>query len=748
MRKFFFHSLLAVCFAQVSYQSVRAQTPVGYEPYAFATLAGLPPGKTEGQGAAARFQRPQSAVCDSAGNVYVVDGNNHSIRKVTPAGEVSTFAGRSGVSGYAEGQGDAARFYYPMGIAIDAAGNFWVADSGNAAIRKITPSGLVSTFVGGTVGTGSADGFYYLAGIAVDKDGSIYVTDDETVRKITPAGVVSTLSGMPGCPGYQNGPGTQARFDGAAGIVVTNNGYIVVADANNGIIRVVDSTGYTVDFSYIPFTGNQTEDSVPYDLPTGLAIDGVGNVFVADAGASTVREIVHGTGDVHTIAGSGMAFPGSVDGIGTAARFTYPTGAALDSFGNIYVTDTSNATVRKIDSNFVVTTVAGLPTRGMADGLGSSARFAAPAGVAVDRAGNTYVADVENATIRKVTPGGAVSTLAGHPGVYGNADGNGSAAQFSGPQGVAVDGAGNVFVADTYNSAIRKITPTGDVSTVASVFYIDILGNFFYGSPDGVAVDAAGTVYVAATAISAIYKITPDGNVSVFAGMPGKTGLADGTGSAARFNHPWGMALDVGGNIFVADSHNRKIRKITPEGVVTSIGTDGIYPLGVTVDKQGGILFTSLADLAIRRISPGGGINIVAGDDVERQHADGIGSDARFWRPSGMATDQAGNVYVADTHNNVIRVGLLAPAAPGLTRLPQSHHLLVAGKTAANATVDLMASTELTSGYTTIATTIADAGGNYQFEDAGNGSFAHRFYEAAVHVPVPPASPAKTASRR
>jgi len=243
----------------------------------------------------------------------------------------------------------------------------------------------------------------------------------------------------------------------------------------------------------------------------------------------------------------------------------------------VYVADTFNHTIRKVTPGGVVTTLAGLAgSSGSADGTGSAARFYNPYGVAVDSAGNVYVADTDNCTIRKVTPGGVVTTLAGLAGNRGSADGTGSAARFYNPFGVAVDSAGTVYVADSRNHTIRKVTPGGMVTTLAGLATspgsADGTGSAarFYG-PMGVAVDSAGNVYVADSSNYTIRKVTPGGVVTTLAGLAGNRGSADGTGSDARFYCPWGVAVDSAGNVYVADSLNHTIRKVTPSGVVTTL---------------------------------------------------------------------------------------------------------------------------------------------------------------------------------
>mgnify|MGYP000863199809 CR=1 FL=1 len=326
---------------------------------------------------------------------------------------------------------------------------------------------------------------------------------------------------------------------------------------------------------------------------------------------STTLEI---TPEVTTLAGSGSL--GSADGTGTAASFDNPRGVAVDGSGNVYVADTEGHLIRKITSAGVVTTLAGSGSEGSADGTGTAASFNYPYGVAVDGSGNVYVADGSNHLIRKITSAGVVTTLAGS-GSSGSANGTGTAASFNYPSSVAVDGSGNVYVADYYNSLIRKITSAGVVTTLAgSGSYGSINGTGTAASfdmPYGVAVDGSGNVYVGDKDNHLIRKITSAGVVTTLAGT-GSQGSADGTGTAASFDNPRGVAVDGSGNVYVADTYNHLIRKITSAGVVTTLAGSG-----------------SLGS------------------------ADGTGTAASFDNPRGVAVDGSGNMYVADTWNHLIR---------------------------------------------------------------------------------------------
>jgi streptogramin lyase len=299
-----------------------------------------------------------------------------------------------------------------------------------------------------------------------------------------------------------------------------------------------------------------------FNDPEGIAVDAAGNVYVGDVGNNLIRKISP-SGVVTTLAGAGQS--GSANGTGTAASFFGPWGIAVDNEGNAYVADNGNNMIRKISPTGVVTTLAGSGTRGSANGTGTVASFYAPIGVAVDAAGNVYVADNGNQMIREINPSGVVTTLAGS-GTIGSLNGTGTAASFRGPTGVAVDATGNVYVGDWGNNVIRKISPSGVVTTLAGSGTIGSLNgtgtaaSFF--EPFGVAVDAAGNVYVADQINNLIRKINPSGVVSTLAGS-GAIGSANGVGPVASFNHPTGIAVDASGNVYVADAGNNLIRKIT-----------------------------------------------------------------------------------------------------------------------------------------------------------------------------------------
>jgi sugar lactone lactonase YvrE len=343
---------------------------------------------------------------------------------------------------------------------------------------------------------------------------------------------------------------------------------------------------YTSTSSRGSISSNSTTLAVEpqfFPNPASIAIDSSNNLYVGDTSSHTIQKI-NSSLQISSFVGSrGQA--GAMDGTGASARFNQPSGITAAASGDLTVSDTSNATLRSVTAAGVVTTLAGSTTdRGGADGVGSAALFSAPIGIAQNSSGTFYVADSTNHTIRMVTADGTVTTFAGTSGSSGASDGTGAAARFNNPTGVAVDAAGNVFVADTTNNLIRKITPGGVVTTLAGVTGVagwnDGVGsNALFNGPGGMAVDGDGDLYVADTGNSTIRKITPAGVVTTLAGLPTVGGQKDGTGSNALLNQPRALTIDSAGNLYVADTGNAAIRRVTPDGTVTTLHLTSTGPV-------------------------------------------------------------------------------------------------------------------------------------------------------------------------
>src|SRR5436190_2110136 len=331
---------------------------------------------------------------------------------------------------------------------------------------------------------------------------------------------------------------------------------------------------------------------------------------------------------------------------------------------------------RACAQDYSFTTIAGASSKGTAGGVSTKARFASPRDVALDKSGNVFLTDSDNHAIRKISPDGIVTTVAGALGIQGSDDGNGSVARFDEPNGIAVDASGNLFIADRGNRTVRKISASGEVTTFAGKAKVSGTNDgparvARFSFIHGIAVDSRGTVYVSDTGNQTIRKITADGTVSTLAGLPGKHGFSDGKGMEARFTSPAGLTVDGKGNVFVADSFNGAIRRISPAGQVTTIAGEGNQsstfnnPAGVAVDRFGNVFVADTSNARIRKISSAGAVTTVAGR--ESGTADGPADVARFNLPYGVAVDQDGGLYVADSGNDCIRrisaTGVVSTAA-------------------------------------------------------------------------------------
>jgi sugar lactone lactonase YvrE len=396
--------------------------------------------------------------------LYVADMYNHAVRKITSSGNVSTVAGGTGV-GSTDGLGSNAKLNYPNGVALDLFGNLIVADTYNHALRKITPSTTVSTIAGVAQNAGSSDGLSTSAkfntpwNMAADSAGNIFVADssNHTIRKIDSTGLVSTFAGLGLVTGNTDGMGGSARFSTPSGIVIDRKGNIFVADRLNHTIRKILPTGAVSTFagtSGVPGSANAIGTAASFNNPSSLAVDAAGNLIVADQLNHTIRSIAP-DGAVTTIAGlAGIA--GWINATGTSARFNNPNGVAVDSNGNIFVSDFNNQSIRKIAPGGAVTTFAGTGTLGSTDGVGAGARFYNPAAIAIDTSDNLYVADQTNSTVRKITPAAAVTTVLGVVGQKAVSLGPWPA-QLNTPRGLAIYG-GVLFISDE-NGIFQTLLP-------------------------------------------------------------------------------------------------------------------------------------------------------------------------------------------------------------------------------------------------------------------------------------------------
>ncbi|MEQ1579225.1 MAG: immunoglobulin domain-containing protein [Steroidobacteraceae bacterium] len=609
-------------------------------------------GNVDGTGDAARFSYPTNVgIASISGDAFVTDFGNQTIRRITPSGVVTTWAGTPGTAGFVEGSGNNAKFNNPSGIAVAADGTVYVADQANNRIRRIDTAGNVITIAGDASagsnnGIGSAARFSAPTGVALSGTQWLYVADfgNNLIRLIDLNSVnkdVVTVAGTGAATPLINGALPASTFNNPAGIAVDpgataayTDDILYVADSNNTVIRKLDMAGnlsstLAGDGNFGSTNGSAT--TARFRTPRSLVLVGgaAGTLYVTDSGNHTIRAIdlsllQSDGGFVTTFAGAaGQA--GAVGGNGPAARFNLPYGIAAAAAGTeLLVANFGNDTINKITiaGAAVDVTFAGNATvRGYVNGSGSVARFNYPRGLVTNSAnGDTYLADSINQVIRKITAAGVVSLYAGDPGQAGSSDGTATGgpnvagtAKFNDPRGVALDGSGNVYVADRSNDAIRKIDTSGNVTTVAD-------SSDGVDRPDAVVAGPSGIVYVANTYGHEILKIdTLNANaVTVLAGS-GISGYADNTGTLAQFSFPNGLAL-FGNLLYVADSFNYRIRVVNvTTGAVTTLAGDGTTgfvdnatgtsakfgaPGPLTVDATGTNLYmVDYANSSVRRIN-------------------------------------------------------------------------------------------------------------------------------------------------
>lgn len=638
-------------------------------------------GYADAIGTAAKLNFPYSVATDTSGNVIIADTYNNRIRKINVAGVVSTIAG-SGTPGYLDGIGSGAQFNAPSGVATDVAGNIYVADKNNHLIRKITPDGTVSTLAGGagmpgnTEGPGIAARFNFPIGVAVDLSGNIVVADsaNHKIRSVSPTGFVNTLAGN-GTKGTTNGPASFSQFNGPTGVTADVSGNVYVADAGNHKIRKIAGglvstlTGGGSAGAASGFADGSATDA-RFNNPTGVVADGAGNIYVADKFNNSIRQI-NTAGAVTTLSGNGTV--GFVDGVVSVARFNSPAGIAMDARGRIFVADQTNQRIRRIAPRVVtVSTFAGNGVAGRVNGIGAAAQFSYPIGLCAT-ATNLLVAEAGNHDVRMISYSNSeVSTVVGFTGGFGYRNGFFQGALFNAPTGVTfVPSSSALFITDLYNNSIREklgFYVYGYAGSTSPGYADGQYSNARFNNPTGITSDASGNLYVADWGNHRIRKISPSGFVSTLAGG-GVAGFADGQGTAAKFNGPYSVAVDANGNVYVAEIYNSRIRKISPSGMVSTLagnGTPGFangtstsaqfnWPYGVAVDAAGTVYVADFNNHAVRMITASGEVSTLAGTPGVSGHQDGLGHNSMFNAPIGIAVDPSGNIYVSDYFNHRIR---------------------------------------------------------------------------------------------
>ena len=478
----------------------------------------------------------------------------------------------------------------PAGMAVDGHGNLYIADGINARIRRVDTRGIITTVAGNGEWGYAGDGgpavqaqLLLPQDVAVDGHGNLYIADtnNNRIRRVDTRGIITTFagtgdSGVTG-GGYSGdgGPASQALLHGPRGVAVDRAGNVYIGDTQNNRVRRVDTRGIITTFAGTGARFSSRGDGGPAsraDLwhPSGLVFDNAGNLYIAASGNRSIRR-VDTNGIITTIAGTGEHGFSGDGGPAVRAQLAWTRDVAVDDNGNVYIADYSNARIRRVDAGGIITTIAGTGEHDYRGDGGPAARaqLRSPEGVAVDRAGNLLIADTNNNRIRRVDARGFITTLVG--GGIGGDHGPAVQAQLKSPVGVAVDGAGNLLIADGENYRIRRVDSRGIITTIAGTGALGFSGDHVpavaarISRPFGVALDRAGSVFISDSNNNRIRRVDARGVITTVAGT-GKFGYSGDGGPAARarLNRPYGLALDGDGNLYVADSRNHRIRALRP----------------------------------------------------------------------------------------------------------------------------------------------------------------------------------------
>jgi sugar lactone lactonase YvrE len=652
---------------------------------------------------------PTAVAVDAFGNLFIADSGNNVIRKVRTDGIITTMAG-SGTNGYS-GDGSAAtkaELANPQGVTLDASGNLFIADSGNNVIREVGTNGIITTVAGNGTQGYSGDGgpatkgeLSNPTGVAVDASGNLFIADsgNNRVRKVVFPGSTLVLNNVGGANTGEYDVVVSSPYGSVTSSVVTLlvllPPTIVTQPQSQGVALGSNSALSLAATGTVPLDYQWYFDGAPLQGQTNTTLllsaaaysdAGSYNVVVANLYGSVTSAVavlsvgfppgitaqpmsqtnlfnstaafsvaVSGTGHfsyqwqfdgtnltdgiITTVAGDGSRGYSGDGGAATKAELYYPNGVAVDASGNLFIADVDNSVIRELGTDGIITTVAGNGTQGSSGdgGPATKAELLSPAGVAVDAFGNLFIADRASQRIRKVTTDGIITTVAGN-GTQGYSGDGGPAtkAELLSPAGVAVDAFGNLFIADTWNQRIRKVGTNGIITTVAGDGYTNLswLGGYSgdggratnaeLNVPSGVAVDGSGNLFIADSSNSRVRKVGTNGIITTVAGggpnYPGDGGAA----TNAELNAPTGVAVDASGNLFIADTFWERIREVGTDGIVTTV--------------------------------VGNGSTGYSGDS-------GAATDAELWWPADVAVDASGDLFIADTYNMRVRKVMLGGPA-------------------------------------------------------------------------------------
>ena len=483
-----------------------------------------------------RLSGPTDIVIDAQNNLYIADRGNHRVRKVNPSGIITTIAG-TGERGFDGDGGPAtqAKLANPSGIHLDSAGNLYIADEQNRRVRKVDPSGIITTVAGNgsfssfNEGTPATETGISVKSVYVDNAGNLYISDGfSRIKKVGADGNIATFAGGGSKSPNENGLATEAELKSPIGLWGDTTGNLYIAEQGANLIRKVDANG-NISITAGGYIGDgKIRTETTLAKPKGLTLDPSGHLYVADYDHHRIRKIDATTGIAQTVAGNGIGGNNSDGILAITANVGLPFGLGIDAVGNLYVSSQTWSTIQKIDTSGIITNFAGGGNETTDDIVATQARLSSPSDIAFDQNGNMYIANLNNHTIRKIDTTGTITTIAGN-GQFGSTGDGGPAsqAQLNRPTGLACDKLGNLYIADTGNKRIRKIDTAGNISTIAG----------------------GGT-----------------------AGFP--TYGHNGAATDAQLINPTDVAIDTTGNLYIADQ--KLIRKIDTADIITNIAGDGI----------------------------------------------------------------------------------------------------------------------------------------------------------------------------
>ncbi|HLK66507.1 MAG TPA: IPT/TIG domain-containing protein [Bryobacteraceae bacterium] len=726
----------------------------------------------------APFVRAADVAVDSSGNFYVADSTLHIVMRVSTDGTLTVIAG-NGHAGFSGDGGPAtvASLNEPFGVAVDSSGNLYIADFGNNRVRKVA-GGIITTVAGtgtsgfsGDGGPATAAKLYAPHGVAVDTAGSLYIADfgNQRIRKVT-AGTISTVAGN-GTGGFSgdNGSATQAELNNPERVALDSAGNFYIADSSNNRIRkvsggVISTVAGNGNAGFSGEGGPAT--AAMLDFPTAIAVDSRGVLYIGDAGNLVIRQVSGGI--ITIVAGNGTSGALGDGSAPTKASLNYPNGIAIDSSGAYYIADFYRGRIRKVAGGVMVTEAGnGQGSFGGDSNPATSALLNSPSGIAFDHNGNLYIADALNNRVRKVS-GGIITTVAGNGNAGFSGDGGpATQAMLNSPFNVAVDNAGNLFITDTFNYRIRKVT-NGVITTVVGNGTAGFSGDggqataAMLNIPSGITVDSAGNLYFADN--NRVRKVS-QGIISTVAGN-GSAGFAGDGQSAvnASLDGPVDVAVDSAGNIYFADYYNYRVRKVSG-GIITTVagngkdttGGDGgsataasFAPNAITVNAAGDLFIADIVKDTIRKVS-GGTITTVAGFGFGFSGDGGPALEADFATIQGVAFDPNGNLFIADSGNGRIRE-VLQSANPSYQASPLSLSFSAsAGRSGNAAQVVSLSSAVPGLAFTTSDSapwlSVAPSSGTIPSTlqiTADSSALSAGTYQGTVTITVPNASPATT----